>query len=391
MTRATRIGLIVGLIFWLISSLLLIQTTDGPLVGFKFASPTALVWLISGLLLLASWLWALFGGGSATVQNEDFHLLLNRHINEPVLICDVRGRTFWRNEAANALLTESTLPRDIYNLLERTQQTERVAIQVIPLGEALRYSVLALPLPQRRFALVFRPVGSQSAQDTFYENFIRRIVHDMRNPLAGIIGHAANLRYASEVDPASLQKSAATIETQAQRLARLVDSILFDARLAYVPLTREKLDLIDLIEDAVFAQEERAVQSHQSIEIDAPLTAPTITGDRDLLIRAFENVIDNGLKYAEEGDNLQIRLEQNGSGYVIRFIDHGQGIPPEYLPERIFEPLVRAQSQESGSGLGLSIVKKIVEMHEGSIGVQSKLNQGTTVTITLPTATENKP
>ncbi|PJF24117.1 MAG: hypothetical protein CUN53_19450, partial [Phototrophicales bacterium] len=174
----------------------------------------------------------------------------------------------------------------------------------------------------------------------------------MRNPLAAIIGHAANLRQSVAVEPENWRKSAVTIEDEAQRLARLVDSMLFDARLAYVPLALGMLDLADVLEEALYAHDERAQRDGKSLEMDAPPGSMPLEGDRDLLVRAFENLIDNGLKYSGADGRVSIRLEAQPSQYVIQFVDNGEGIPAEYLPDRIFEPLVRARSHGSGSGLG---------------------------------------
>jgi signal transduction histidine kinase len=162
--------------------------------------------------------------------------------------------------------------------------------------------------------------------------------------------------------------------------------MLFDARLAYVPLNVQPLDLVDLLEEAIFAQEERALREGKTLHMDTPTQTMRMEGDRDLLVRAFENLIDNSLKYSGEGGRLTILLDATPGGYAIRFKDNGEGIPPEYLPDRIFEPLVRARAQGSGSGLGLSIVRKIIEMHGGSISAQSRLGVGTTMLVELPAA-----
>jgi signal transduction histidine kinase len=160
--------------------------------------------------------------------------------------------------------------------------------------------------------------------------------------------------------------------------------MLFDARLAYVPLEIRQHDLADILEEALFAHEERAHQAGKAMEMDVPPSPMPLEGDRDLLTRAFENLIDNSLKYSGADGRLRIRLETQPNAYLIQFEDNGEGIPPEFLPDRIFEPLVRARSHGSGSGLGLSTVRKIIEMHGGTVSAQSRLNAGTTMTIRLP-------
>lgn len=109
-------------------------------------------------------------------------------------------------------------------------------------------------------------------------------------------------------------------------------------------------------------------------------------GDRDLLTRALSNLVDNSLKYSKEGALIQIRLEhdESASGYRLAVRDSGSGIPFNVLPDKIFEPLVRAHAKESGSGLGLSIVKRVAELHGGTARAESVLGKGTTITLWLP-------
>jgi signal transduction histidine kinase len=176
-----------------------------------------------------------------------------------------------------------------------------------------------------------------------------------------------------------------TIETEAQRLTRLVDSLLFDARLSYVPPASEKLDLLDVIEEVYFQHDERAIREGKIIEIDSSLKVAPLEADRDLLVRAISNLVDNSLKYSAVGASVRISLELSADQYLLKVSDTGDGIAPEYLPDKIFEALVRGRPHDGGSGLGLSIVKKIVELHHGSISAESIVGKGTTITVWLPT------
>jgi signal transduction histidine kinase len=215
---------------------------------------------------------------------------------------------------------------------------------------------------------------------------MRRIVHDMRNPLAAIIAHASNLQTAPDFERASATRTAQTIETEAQRLTRLVDSILFDARLSHLPLVLQRLDMRDVLEEVYYQHDERAEREYKSLEFETPPQAMPLDGDRDLLVRAIGNLVDNALKYSGTGAVIRLVGELSPGHTVVKVIDDGEGIPPEFLPDRIFEALVRVKPRDgvSGSGLGLNIVKKIVQMHGGTIMADSRLGQGTTMTILLP-------
>lgn len=377
---------IVGILAWLSLTLLLDQygrETGLPLLLLRFNSGLALVWLLVGIGLFLLGILNLLRSRSSGSQWITRFEALSVYLNEGVVVCDGKGRVKWHNDTAKDLLQSGVLNPSLRVLIKRAQSNKGIALQTLAVGEGVRYSVQALPLDRRTYALISRPLQSGGQQNTFYENFIRRIVHDMRNPLAAIIGHAANMRQSIIVEPDAWRKSVGTIESEAQRLARLVDSMLFDARLAYVPLELKVLDLADVLEEALYAQDERAQSQGKSLEMDVPPEPMRMEGDRDLLVRAFENLIDNSLKYSGADGQLHIRLQTEPNAYVIQFADNGEGIPAEYLPDRIFEPMVRVRSQGSGSGLGLSTVRKIIEMHGGTISAQSREGTGTTMTVRL--------
>ncbi len=381
-----RILYIFGILCWVGLTLLFDQfarETGVPLVSVRFLSGISFIWLLTGIGFFLLGILNLLRSRSSGSQWITRFEALSVYLNEGVVVCDNRGRVKWHNDTAKDLMQDGALNPNLRVLIKRAQSNKGIALQTLAVGEGLRYSVQALPLDRRTYALISRPLQSGGQQNSFYESFIRRIVHDMRNPLAAIIGHAANMRQSNNVEPEVWRKSVSTIESEAQRLARLVDSMLFDARLAYVPLELKMIDLADVLEEALYAQDERAQSEGKSLEMDSPPGSMRLEGDRDLLVRAFENLIDNSLKYSGADGRLHISLQIEPNAFVIQFADNGEGIPAEYLPERIFEPLVRARSQGSGSGLGLSTVRKIIEMHGGTISAQSRVGVGTTMTVRL--------
>jgi signal transduction histidine kinase len=374
-------------VLWFVLTFLLssiLEPLGIPLINIRFNSLLGIIWLMCGVGLLLLGVLNLLRARSNSSQWITRFKSLSGYLNEGVVVCDARGKVRWHNETAQDLLDNASLNPTLRALLKRAETSRRIAMQTLPLKDGARYTVQAFPLDRRTYALISRPMQTGGQQNNFYENFIRRIVHDMRNPLAAIIGHSANMRQSPTVEPDNWRKSIGTIEDEAQRLARLVDSMLFDARLAYVPLEPQQLDLADVLEEALFAQDERAAREGKTLEMDAPPGPMKMEGDRDLLVRAFENLIDNSLKYSGPDGRLHISLEAQPNAHVIQFADNGEGIPPEYLPDRIFEPLVRARSHGSGSGLGLSTVRKIIDMHGGSITAHSRVGAGTTMTVRLP-------
>lgn len=359
-----------------------------PPVAIQGVSPLALAWIVlasagTALLVLK------FGKQLHTQydtqrQQQTLLTIVNDQLDEGIALFNRRLRVQWANTAGQNFLFEQNKPREeVLRLLQRAAETQRVASQSLTLSEDVRVNVQVSPLPDGSVYAIARPLQNDIDQINFYERFIRRIVHDMRNPLAAIVAHASNLQ-ASETEVVVWQNTAVTIEKEAQRLTRLVDSMLFDARLSYVPLALENIDLIDVIENVFYQFDERATRENKSIEVETPPPPALLEADHDLLVRALSNLVDNSLKYSSAGAKIRITLEITDTVYTLKVIDTGDGIAPELLPDRMFEALVRGRAKDSGSGLGLSIVRKIVELHGGDITAQSVMGQGTTMTLSLP-------
>lgn len=384
-----RIGLLVLWVFiaglWMVWSFLLYDSNATLPISIRFVDQEAIVWFLLGAVVLIIGLFGVVRWPTREQRLENTKLRVTPYLSDAVLICNRSGKTLWQNRAAAGMMQNQTLKDDLQPHLSKAMKNRQLAIQMISLN-GQRYSLQTVPTHSDQYALVLRLIPDTSNQNALYDNFIRRIVHDMRNPLAGIIGHATNLRYVS--DQQAVDSAADTIEKEARRLARLVDSMLFDARLAYVPLNIETFDLLDVVEEAVYALEEKVFQSGKDIQVSAPPEHMPFAGDRDLLLRAIENLVDNGIKYTDATGKINIILKANRDMYEITIQDNGLGIPAEYLPDRIFQPMVRARSGGDGSGLGLSIVQKIVTMHHGTIHAVSEVNEGTQMFIQLPRQAE---
>lgn len=351
-----------------------------PLIVVRSENFFALIWLGVSLMSSAALIVALGRALREHTLMRRALALIDGSMENGLALYDRRGRLRWSNFSARRSLSPET-----DRLVKRALQTGRAASQSVSTDETHRLKIHAAPLGDGMVGVSMTPIRGEP--DQFYERFLRRIVHDMRNPLAAIIAHTGNLR-AITADQSSIipadQNSLITIEHEAQRLTRLVDSILFDARLAYVPLALETVDLLDVIEEVYYQYDDRAVREQKTLQIEIPTESARLEADHDLLVRALSNLVDNSLKYSRPGANVSISLEATADQFILKVRDTGDGIPPEYLPNRIFEALVRARSGDSGSGLGLSIVKKVIDLHNGSISVQSTLGQGTTFAICLP-------
>lgn len=344
-----------------------------------------LVWL-SGSLVLVGLLFVWIGWRwrrAVDMQRQRARIvgMSMSDLIEGIALYDAKRSLVWANDPARDYYKRLSV--DIQRLMHRAGETRRLQAQTFALGEGERVSVQAVPQPDGYTHLLLKPMQNYADATQFYEHFIRRLVHDMRNPLAAIIAHASNLHTAKLPELDAYQRTAETIEHEAQRLTRLVDSMLFDARLSYVSLATQLLDLRDIVEDMLFQYDERAIREGKTLEVEMLPKPALIEGDRDLLTRALSNLIDNSLKYSPPGGRITLLLEEATNGYHLQVCDTGDGIPNDLLPDRVFEALVRGKVGQ-GSGLGLAIVKKIIEMHHGTIRAQSTPNQGTMMVVWLP-------
>jgi signal transduction histidine kinase len=120
-----------------------------------------------------------------------------------------------------------------------------------------------------------------------------------------------------------------------------------------------------------------------------PWPVSDVWGDRDLLVLVFRNLLDNALKFSAPEGQVEVRVTEDGRMAIIEVVDTGPGVPPEEIPH-IFEELYRGENARGvpGSGLGLRLVERIVELHDGAVQVRSKPERGTVFTVRLPQAPE---
>jgi len=222
------------------------------------------------------------------------------------------------------------------------------------------------------------------AQAEAHRRFLRRLDHELKNPLTAIRAGLANLP-APQGDPVL-----ASVRSQVDRLVRLTADLRKLAELEVQPLEEEKVDLGDLLAELaeVAADRPDAEARHLRLSLpQAPWPLPHVLGDRDLLFLALHNLLDNAFKYSRPGDTVEIRAFEDGATVAVEVADTGPGIADEDLPH-LGEELYRgrAPSGVEGSGLGLALVRAIVARQQGTVTIRSRLGQGTAVTLHLPVA-----
>lgn len=177
------------------------------------------------------------------------------------------------------------------------------------------------------------------------------------------------------------------IQEEIQRLSRLSENLLKLASLEsdHPPFHPEPYSLDEQLRRVAVAMEPQ--WSAKSLELDLSLDKADVVADPDQLKQVWINLLSNSVKFTPEGGTIRIRLENGDSFVKVQIADTGVGIPPESLPH-IFDRFYmgdRARSRrKNGNGLGLSIAKKIVELHQGEIHAESEVGKGTTFTVMLP-------
>jgi signal transduction histidine kinase len=301
------------------------------------------------------------------------------------------------DQAASAWLIASSPPRLSAPLVTLAQRVaaggaaETVPVAMGPEEGQPSVRVRAVPLLDRKhpYAGTTRDgvlLVGQTGDGEAGLNLTRLVAHELRTPLTAIVGHAEILESCSPADETLWRRSRDFIAAETQRLARLVDDLLALSRLEAAPLMRP-VNVRAVAESALSRLFDRAEAAGLKLTLDAPPSLPRVRADADRLEQALTNLLDNAIKYTPGGGAVTARLASEG-GYVrVEVSDTGPGISPDDLPH-LFEPLYRAESARAlpGTGLGLTIVRAILDQHGAPVSVRSAPGQGTAFTFRLPVA-----
>jgi len=221
------------------------------------------------------------------------------------------------------------------------------------------------------------------------DDFLALLAHELRNPLAPIRTAVQLLKMRKQAD-AEVQRLHAVIDRQVQHLVRMVDDLLDVSRVlrGKVELRREPLEMADAMAIAVETSRPLLDAQRQELKLRLPGHPVTVYGDAVRLSQVIANLLNNASKYSAAGATIELTASQAGGDVIIMVRDAGAGIPADVLP-RVFEPFVQAdrslERSRGGLGIGLTLVKKIVELHHGRVAAESAgLGQGSTFTIRLP-------
>jgi two-component system, OmpR family, phosphate regulon sensor histidine kinase PhoR len=223
-------------------------------------------------------------------------------------------------------------------------------------------------------------------------DFVANASHELRTPLASLSGFIETLQGPARDDPAARERFLAIMKSQAARMARLIDDLLSLSRVelnAHVQ-PQTTVDLVSIVRQVADALQMLARDRDVTISITSPPEPLMVRGDRDELTRVFENLVENALKYGASGRRVELTLTRSpgevGGDAIVTVRDYGPGIAAEHLPrltERFYRIDVGQSRAEGGTGLGLALVKHILNRHLGRLTIESSLGAGAVFTVRL--------
>jgi two-component system, OmpR family, phosphate regulon sensor histidine kinase PhoR len=332
---------------------------------------------------------------------------------DPVVALDRDGRVVALNERARAIAPALRLGEPVSFALRMPELIEAIS-RATTLGEEQRVAYFERVPIDRWFETIVMPVKREPGASrpdlvlmTFHDltplrrveemraDFVANASHELRTPLAALLGFIETLQGSARDDGKARARFLAIMQEQARRMARLIDDLLSLSRIELNAHRRPdtSVDLVPIVRQVADGLETLARDRGVAVNIEAA-NALTVLGDHDELVRIFENLVENALKYGAAGKRVDIRLRPGATAdgqpeAQVSVRDYGPGIAPEHMPrltERFYRVDVAESRAQGGTGLGLALVKHILNRHRGRLTIESAPGAGATFTIHLPTA-----
>src|SRR5438034_3459288 len=281
---------------------------------------------------------------------------------------------------ASALIAITVTRHGLRPLGEMTRSLERIG----PTHLSERVAQTGWPRELQPLAVAFDSMLARlEASFTRLSQFSADLAHELRTPITNILGEAQVALSRDRTSHEYREVIESTI-AECDRLSGIVDNLLFVTRVdaAREPIERTRFDARAAVEKIATFYQTIAEDHHVAISCSGE---GQIYADQALFERAVGNLVDNALRFTPKNGSIQIALAEHAADFEVAVSDNGYGIGPEHLP-RVFDRFYRAESSRGsdGAGLGLALVKSIVELHGGSARIQSEVGRGTTVTLIFP-------
>jgi len=242
----------------------------------------------------------------------------------------------------------------------------------------------------------FRDLTEERALEQMRSDFVATVSHELRTPLAAVYGAALTIRRPDlELDDEQLRHLLGVIAEESERLKKKVEDLLLASQVdsGQLPMSLEDCDARELVISAIESAETHVAENIR-ISLDVEGEVPHVRAAPDQLRQIVNNLIDNASKYSPDGGDVVLRLERNGNSVRLAVQDSGLGIPPKEQ-RRIFEKFYRLDPHMTrgvgGTGLGLYIVRELVQRFDGKVWVESTEGEGSTFFVELPVAEKSRP
>ena len=240
--------------------------------------------------------------------------------------------------------------------------------------------------------MIVRNITDSVKTDNVRKEFVANVSHELKTPLTSIRGYSETIMN-GDLTYQEIIKFSKVINQEANRMSRLVSDLLQLSKIDYnrVNWNKSTLNTVDILKKVCEKVRYEAEQKSHKLELICTDKVPSIYADKDSIEQIVINILTNSIKYTPDGGLIRVYAGPIDDRVYIKVIDNGIGIPQKDL-KRIFERFYRVDKARSrkmgGTGLGLSIVKEMVDGNNGTININSKLNEGTEVTMTFPTKKE---
>lgn len=267
----------------------------------------------------------------------------------------------------------------------------------IHLQEEKIFKVNAVPIIQaggvEGAVLVFHDITELRRLERLRQDFVANVSHELRTPLSSIKGYAETLLEGALDDAANAHDFVGIIHRDSQRLSKLIDDLLDLSKIesGKMKMVFLPVDMRGVILRVAAVLENQAKNKLVSLSVEAEEDLPKVMADESRLSQVILNLLDNAIKYTQEGGSVKISVRIEDEHARVDVADTGIGIPDEDI-SRIFERFYRvdkARSRElGGTGLGLSIVKNIISAHNGQVWASSQFGKGSIFSFTIPVAVQ---
>jgi two-component system phosphate regulon sensor histidine kinase PhoR len=331
-------------------------------------------------------------------------------IADPVIVLDHQGNVSMFNAQAKVALPQLGIGRsssfavrspEVVSAVERvlregvmaeTEFHEKVPVERTFEVRATPIRIDAEPISSApsptEIVMLFRDVTAARRLERMRVDFVANASHELRTPLASLYGFIETIEGPARNDPAAQARFLAIMREQARRMSRLIDDLLSLSRIELKehvqPTDEVRLDTV--LREVIDTLSPLALECKTRIEVEG-FDKVVVAGDRDELIRVFENLIENAVKYGQSGERVEVCLAEKERGVSVTVRDFGPGIAPEHVPrltERFYRVDVVESRQKGGTGLGLALVKHILNRHKARLNVRSELGAGATFEVVFP-------